>query len=131
MPAQEDNGTKHAILEQLSIFDSPLDKFKQLKERYGYEPRKHFKSCVNLRWKKLDKYYGLSDDTFAYRMGIILHPHLKMAWFEKLWRCRPASTAAKDAIDTAYALAKARWPLGAQEAVSLNPEMGRMQSCNH
>ena len=112
-------------------YDSPLDKFKQLKERYGYEPRSHFKPCVNLRWNKLDKYYCLSDDTFENRIAIFLHPHLKMAWFENHWRCRPACNAAKDAIDTAYALAKARWPLSAQEAVSLNSEMGRMQSCNH
>ncbi|KAI7214122.1 hypothetical protein KC343_g1018 [Hortaea werneckii] len=119
---QEDNDTKHALWEQLATFDSLLSEFEQLKERYRFEPKSHIKTCVNLGWKKLDKYYGLSDDTFAYRTAIFLHPQLKMAWFERHWACRPAwIDAAKDAIDKAYASAKTRWPLDAQKAVSLKP----------
>lgn len=119
---QEDNDTKHALWEQLATFDGLLGEFEKLKERYSYEPSSHIKSCANLGWKKLDKYYGLSDDTFAYRMARFLYPHLKMAWFERHWGCRPASIdAAKDAIDNAYLLAKARWPLDAQRAIHLSP----------
>jgi hypothetical protein len=119
---QEDNDTKHALWEQLATFDSLLSEFEQLKERYRFEPKSHIKTCVNLGWKKLDKYYGMSDNTFAYRTAIFLHPHLKMAWFERHWACRPAwIDAAKDAIDEAYALAKTRWPQDAQKAVSLKP----------
>jgi hypothetical protein len=119
---QEDNDTKHALWEQLAVFDSLLSEFERLKERYRYEPSSHIKACVNLGWKKLDKYYGLSDKTSAYRMAIFLHPHLKMAWFERHWACRPAwIDAAKEAIDNSYSLAKMRWPEDAQKAISLNP----------
>ncbi|GAB7336741.1 hypothetical protein MBLNU13_g10838t1 [Cladosporium sp. NU13] len=126
---QEDNDMRHALWEQLATFDSLLGEFEKLKERYKYEPSSHIKSCVNLGWKKLDKYYGLSDITFAYRMAIFLHPHLKMAWFERHWGCRPARIdAAKDAIDNAYQLAKARWPLDSQKAVCLRPAEPTLKS---
>lgn len=102
-------------------FDSLLGEFEKLKERYRYEPSSHIKSVI-LGWKKLDKYYGLSDDTFAYRAAIFLCPYLKMAWFERQRGCRPSwIDAARDVIDEAYALAKAMWPLDAQKAVYLNP----------
>ena len=126
---QEDNDMRHALWEQLATFDSLLGEFEKLKERYRYEPSSHIKSCVNLGWKKLDKYYGLSDITFAYRMAIFLHPHLKMAWFERHWGCKPAwIDAAKDAIDNAYQLAKARWPLDSQKAVCLRPAEPTLKS---
>lgn len=119
---QEDNDSRHTLWEQLAVFDSLLSEFERLKERYRYEPNTHIKACVNLGWKKLDKYYGLSDKTFAYRMAIFLHPHLKMALFEKHWACRPSwIDAAKKAVDKAYSLAKNRWPEDAQKAISLNP----------
>jgi hypothetical protein len=119
---QADNDAKHALWEQLATFDSLLGEFERLKERYRYEPSSHIKACINLGWKKLDKYYGLSVKTSAYRMAIFLHPHLKMAWFERHWGCRPAWVdVAKAAIDDAYLAAKARWPLDAQKAVFLNP----------
>ncbi|KAI7722283.1 hypothetical protein KC353_g629, partial [Hortaea werneckii] len=112
---QADNDTKHALWEQLATFDSLLGECEQLRERYRYEPSSHIKACINLGWKKLDKYYGLSDKTSAYRLAIFLHPHPKMAWFERHWGCRPAwIDAAKAAIDGAYSAAKARWPLDAQ-----------------
>jgi len=119
---QENNDTRQALCEQLATFDSSLGDFEKLKERYRYEPNSHIYSFVYLGWKKLDKYYGLSDVTFAYRMAIFLHPHLTMAWFERHWGCRPAwIDAVKDAIDGTYQLAKARWPLDAQKAVCLWP----------
>lgn len=82
---QEDIDMRHALWEQLATFDSLLGEFEKLKERYRYEPSSHIKSCVNLGWKKLDQYYGLSDITFAYRTAIFLHLYLKMAWFERHW----------------------------------------------
>ncbi|KAI7202368.1 hypothetical protein KC316_g1838 [Hortaea werneckii] len=119
---REDNDTKHALWEQLATFDSLLREFEQLKEKYRYEPRSHIKSCVNLGWKKLNKYYGLSDEASAYRMPIFLDPHLKTAWFERHWARRPAwIDAAKKAIDSSYSLAKERWPEDAQKAISIKP----------
>jgi hypothetical protein len=46
-----------------------------------YESGSHTK--LDLGWKKLDMNYGLSDRTFAFRMAIFLHLHVKMAWFER------------------------------------------------
>jgi hypothetical protein len=68
---------RHALWEQLATFDSLIGEFEKLKERYRYEPSSHIKSCVNLGWKKLDQYYGLSDITFAYRTAIFLHLYLR------------------------------------------------------
>lgn len=39
----------------------------------------YFKACVNLGWKKLDKYYELSDSVPAYRAAIALNPAYKAA----------------------------------------------------
>jgi hypothetical protein len=75
---------------QLTTFDSLLGEFEKLKKRYKYKPSSHIKLCISLRWKKIDKYNGLSADTFAYKMAIFLHPYLKMAGFERHRECRPA-----------------------------------------
>jgi hypothetical protein len=80
---QADNDAKHALWEQLATFGSLLGEFEQLKERYRYELSSHIKACINFGWKKLDNCYRLSDKTSAYRSAIFLHPHLKMAWFER------------------------------------------------
>jgi len=79
---QEDNDMRHASWEQLATFDSLLSDFEKPKERCRYEPSSHVKSCINMGWKKL-------------------------TWFERHWE--PAwIDAARNAINNAYLLAKAR-----------------------
>jgi hypothetical protein len=65
--------------------DFLLDKLERLKEEHRYQPNTHFKACINLGWKKLNKYYELSDLTPAYRAAIAIHPHHKLQWFRKHW----------------------------------------------
>lgn len=45
----------------------------------------HFKACVNLAWSKLNKSYGLADDTSAYRAALLLHSGYKHQWCGEHW----------------------------------------------
>ena len=63
-----------------------MTKLEALKLKHKHLPNTHFKAAINLGWKKLDKYYNLSDTTPAYRAAIIVHPAKKMAWFEAKWK---------------------------------------------
>jgi hypothetical protein len=40
---------------------------------------------VNSGWQKLQKYYELSDDSYAYVTALILNPCRKWQWLEKKW----------------------------------------------
>ena len=43
----------------------------------------HFKAGVDLAWKKLNRYYTLSDETAACRAAIALHPSYKIAGLKR------------------------------------------------
>ena len=73
------------LFESLQAIDFLLSKLEALKKEHQYLPNSHFKASINLGWKKLNKYYTLSDDTAAYRAAIALHPSFKMQWFEEHW----------------------------------------------
>jgi len=62
-----------------------MSKLEELKEQHIHLPSSHFKASINLSWKKLDKYYELSDLTPAYRATIIVHLVFKIKWFESKW----------------------------------------------
>nr|OQO30194.1 hypothetical protein B0A51_11590 [Rachicladosporium sp. CCFEE 5018] len=55
------------------------------RRQHEYAPNTHLKAAIYLGWKKLSKYYQLSDQTPAYRVAIMLHPHYKLDWFQKHW----------------------------------------------
>lgn len=74
-----------SLFENLQAMDFLLSTLEDLKKKHNYLPDSHFKASINLGWKKLNKYYTLSDDTAAYRAAILLHPHFKMRWFEDKW----------------------------------------------
>ncbi|TKA54703.1 hypothetical protein B0A49_13065 [Cryomyces minteri] len=76
------HGTLHEALTSIDFLMSKLESFK---EQHKHLPSSHLKACINLGWKKLNKYYLLSDQTSAYRAAIVLHPHYKMGWFYKHW----------------------------------------------
>jgi len=71
-----------ALHEALRSTGYLLDKFETLKQQQQFEPRSPFKAMINLGWKKLNKYYALSDQTPVYRLAVLLHPRYKMAWFK-------------------------------------------------
>jgi hypothetical protein len=77
---------KHgSLFESLQAIDWLLDKLEKLKNEHQHLGNSHFKACINLGWKKLNKYYTLSDETAAYRAAIAIHPHFKTRWFKKQW----------------------------------------------
>ena len=81
-----DSECRHgSLFENLQALDFLLTKLEGLKKRYAFGPATHFKASINLGWKKLNKYYELSDCTAAYRASILIHPHFKMRWFEEHW----------------------------------------------
>lgn len=75
-----------SLFENLQAIDYLLTELETLKRDHQYQPSSHYKACINLGWKKLNKYYELSDVTPAYRAAIAVHPCFKMRWFEKQWR---------------------------------------------
>jgi hypothetical protein len=42
----------------------------------------HFMACLNLGWKKLQKYYQITDLNPSYIMAVFLNPHYRQMWFE-------------------------------------------------
>jgi hypothetical protein len=42
----------------------------------------HFIASLNTGWKKLKKYYELSDVNPAYILAVFLNPHYRQHWFE-------------------------------------------------
>lgn len=86
---QADGGsevTHGSLHEAFTSIDYLLTKLEEAKRQHHYAPHGHFKASINLGWKKLNKYYALTDATPAYRVAVVLHPHYKMEWFEKHWR---------------------------------------------
>ena len=76
------DGNDGALWQILTSFEWLLSKFEELKCQTSSE---HLLACINLGWKKLNKYYSLADDSLAYLLAVYLHPSYKMAWFEKNW----------------------------------------------
>jgi hypothetical protein len=74
-----------SLWESLTAIDFLLTKLERLKQQYNHLPNSHLRASINLGWKKLDKYYSLSDQTPAYRAAIAIHPAKKMRWFELKW----------------------------------------------
>ena len=61
--------------------DYILSLFKRLKNEYKDDPT--FVLMFNLGWKKIDKYYKLSDKTPAYVAAMVLYPSRKWKWIKK------------------------------------------------
>ena len=75
-----------SLFESLQTIDWLLTKLEGLKRQHEHLPTSHFKASINLGWKKLNKYYELSDLTPHYRAAIAIHPHFTMRWFQKQWQ---------------------------------------------
>ncbi|KAM0705434.1 hypothetical protein Q7P35_008224 [Cladosporium inversicolor] len=89
-------------------------------------------ACVNLGWKKLDKYYALSDATPAYRLAIFLHPCFKRRWFERHWMGKTAwLESADEVMKRAWQYAKRRWPNEVTMSSPKQQEMDAFDAYNH
>ena len=93
-----------SLWQSLPAIDYLITKLETLKVKHTYLPNTHFKAAINLGWKKLDKYYNLSDSTPAYRAAIVVHPAKKMAWFENKWKEQHPQWIddARDAVHSLY-----------------------------
>jgi hypothetical protein len=68
----------------LPCTDYILSLFKKHKDVYKDDPT--FTTMFNSGWKKMNKYYELSDKTPAYVAAIVLHPGRKWKYIEKNWK---------------------------------------------
>ena len=67
----------------LPAMDFILEQFEQFKERYKHD--KKLASMFNSGWKKMVKYYKLTDESPAYVAGIVLDPNAKWKYIENNW----------------------------------------------
>jgi hypothetical protein len=81
-PASGDGG---ALWQNLAAIDYLMSHLEHEKRLLEFTNASHFKACVNLGWKKLNKYYALSDRTHAYCAAIFLNPRLRADWFIDKW----------------------------------------------
>lgn len=83
----------------LQSMDFLLYKFEQAKDRYDLDP--FLGPCCNAGWKKLDKYYSMTDRTPAYSAALVLCPRFKWTYFELEWP--PAwVTVAKEQVEALW-----------------------------
>ena len=123
------DGQNGALWQSLSILDWLLSTIEDLKRTL---PRNHFRACVNLGWKKLDKYYALSDATPAYRLAIFLHPCFKRRWYKRHWMDKASwLESADEVIDRAWQDAKRRRPNEVTVSSPKQQEMDASDSYNH
>ncbi len=45
-----------------------------------------FRAALEAAWKKLDKYYNLTDKSTVYVIATMLDPRMKYKYFERNWR---------------------------------------------
>jgi len=130
---QSDGKVNHGSLyESLTGIDYLMSKLEELKEQHIHLPSSHFKASINLGWKKLDKYYELSDLTPAYRAAIVVHPVFKMKWFESKWsKTHPVwITNARKAVTLLYNEYKQRHADDALAPVAPPKELSEFERYN-
>jgi len=76
-------GHHGALHTYLTTIEHLLEHLEASKNKQTYLPASYLKASVNLGWKKLNKYYNLSDSTLAYRLAVLLNLAFKMRWFDK------------------------------------------------
>lgn len=116
---QSDGSFYGGLWQTLTSLEWLLSTLEAARSRLEHSPNSHLKAIINLGWKKLNKYYALSDRTAAYRAAIALHPSLKMRWFDKNWsglRCDNSkgkgelwTVKARRAIEELYSEYKKRY----------------------
>jgi hypothetical protein len=74
---QAKDGTHGALWEWLTELELLLEILENKKTQLLKQPSSFLRTCVNLAWSKLDQYYQLSDETFAYRLAIVLNPNYR------------------------------------------------------
>ena len=73
----------------LPTYEFLLQHLEEFKTRYKDHKEQHFRYNINQAWMKLDKYYGLTDDSPIYVAAVVLHPRMKWSFINKFWNDRP------------------------------------------
>jgi hypothetical protein len=73
-----------ALFNVLPAYDHILSKLEDAKKRYMNDP--HLATCINLAWKKMEKYYSDSDLSKVYLVAAVLDPRVKLRYFEQNWK---------------------------------------------
>jgi hypothetical protein len=82
------DGTHGALWEWLTELELLLTILENKREYLLDQPPSFLRTSVNLAWSKLSTYYELSDETFAYRLAIVMNPYYRYDWFDEHWSKR-------------------------------------------
>ena len=110
-------GGRGSITQVIKIYEVLLTHLEALRDRYLEriahdeegnptnlpDDEEHIGTSANLSWVKLNQYYNLTDDSFAYYAAMVLNPDWKLQILEEQWRSKPVWIAeAKKLITAAY-----------------------------
>jgi hAT family C-terminal dimerisation region len=88
LATQGNNQGQGSVISVLLSMDMLLNRLEKLKEEsMGISTA--FQLLIDSAWGKLDKYYSLTERSPIYVVSIILHPCLKMKYFQRHWREHP------------------------------------------
>lgn len=82
------DGTHGALWEWMTELELLLTILENKREALLNQPPSFLRTSVNLAWNKLKIYYELSDQTFAYRLAIVMNPNYRYDWFDEHWSGR-------------------------------------------
>ena len=77
----------------LPVMHLILEYYEEWKSTYSEDPI--LISMINTGWRKMDKYYNLTDSSPAYIAGVILDPNLKWQYLEEHWILKEIKGAKK------------------------------------
>ncbi|KAI6788857.1 hypothetical protein KC343_g6741 [Hortaea werneckii] len=121
MLVQSTNTTGGALHTTLTSMDYLLT---HLESRRNQPGSSHFMACLNKGWKKLRKYYEITDLNPSYIMAVFLNPHYRQIWFEDHWTPVFAKHALS-IINEQYLVAQRLYNIDAPERSSTSPQAQR------
>lgn len=96
-------GYEATIDRVLSTMEFLLEKLEAAKVEFKEDA--FLSPCVNSAWKKLDKYYGLTERSSAYTAAMVMVPSQKWTWIEDNWEnywIKIAKKQVQELWDTEY-----------------------------
>jgi Domain of unknown function (DUF4413) len=83
MPTLFETSEDGALFNVPPAYNHILSKLEDAKKRHTDNSR--LGTCINLAWKKLDKYYNETDVSDVYFVAAVLDPRVKLHYFEQDW----------------------------------------------
>lgn len=95
------NGVLYDLLPTMDYLLVHLESTLQLYKARKCSP--HLLSSITLAWRKLEKYYRLTDENIVLYAAVVLHPSMKFDYFETSWAEHPAwITSAKAKVQQSW-----------------------------